>query len=101
MANGRPFRNVKVIKPQKAHLHTLRDVCVPDEINPSPVFQRSALETKRGLTDGRTDGRTSEATQYPPPPSQIRRAGKRANPTKNCTFFLAFLMRMKESESQF
>ena len=86
MANGRPFRNVKVIKPQKAHLHTLRDVCVPDEINPSPVFQRSALETKRGLTDGRTDGRTSEATQYPPPPPKFVGRGKGPIPLKIVRF---------------
>ena len=28
MADGRPIKQVKFQKPQKAHLHPLRDVCV-------------------------------------------------------------------------
>ena len=33
MADGRPFKWVKFHKPQKAHLQSLRDVCVQYKIN--------------------------------------------------------------------
>ena len=47
-------------KPQKAHLHPLRDVCVQNERNPSIDFQD--LLRKRNM-DRLNDGRTSEVTR--------------------------------------
>ena len=45
MADSRPF-NVKFYKPQKAHLHILKDVYVQYEINPPIGFrdQKSHLQ---------------------------------------------------------
>ena len=58
---------VKVHKPQKAHLHPLRDVCVQYGTNPPPPPMGLRDLLRKRNADRRTDGRTSEATPILPP----------------------------------
>ena len=53
MADGLPFKWVKLQKPQKAHLHPLRDVCVQNQRNPE-ICSRNEM-----LTDRQTDIRAA------------------------------------------
>ena len=71
MADGRPIKQVKFQKPQKAQLHPLRDVC--QKLKKSMhVLPSSAPETKCGRgTDGHPRRR------HPPPPHFVGRGIKR------------------------
>ena len=51
MADGQPFKLVKVHKPQKAHLHHLRDLCGQYQKNPPWVSEICTGNKSR--TDGR------------------------------------------------
>ena len=70
--DGRPIKQVKFQKPQKAHLHPPKG-CVCQKLKKSMHGLQSSApetETKYGHPDaGRTDGRTSEATPIPPAPT--------------------------------
>ena len=71
MDDDRQIKQVKFQKPQKAHLHPLRDVCVKKEIHArvTEFCSGNEMQTSGRGTDGRTDGRTSEATPIPPAPT--------------------------------
>ena len=85
MADGRPIKQVKFQKTQKAHLHPPKG-CVCQKLKKSMQgLPSSAPETKcghldagrtDGQPDGRTDGRTSEAKPIPPAPHFVRRGIK-------------------------
>ena len=99
MAYGRPIKQVKFKKPQKAHLHPLRDVRVKKLKKSMHRLPSSAPETKCGHPDaGRTAGRTDghrRRRQYPPPP--LRQGGD-----KNSHYYsYIFMHRLRDQLSGF
>ena len=77
MADGRPIKQVKFQKTQKAHLHPLSDACVKNKRDPCTGYR--VLLRKRNADIRTRDGRTSEATPH-------RWAGD-----KNCIYFQMYV----------
>ena len=68
MADGRPIKQVKFQKHQKAHLHPLRDVCVKHEEIHARVTEfcsGNEMRTSGRGTDGRPDIRGDANTPRP------------------------------------